>query len=211
LLLQVTFAILGNVSASLLSIRRMRNYNNFNRVSKAPRRPFEKERLDREMKLCGQYGLRCKKEIWRVNMTLSKMRRTARLLLTLPENHPRRLLEGSAIMRRCHSLGFLPADKDKLDYVLSLTVPDILERRLQTVVFKTGLAKSIHHARVLIQQRHISVAKQIVTIPSFIVRESSERLIGFADASPFGNGRVGRVKRVKRNAAKKKDAGGDDE
>ncbi len=32
---------------------------------------------------------------------------------------------------------------------------DFLERRLQTLVFKQGLAKSIHHARVLIRQRHI--------------------------------------------------------
>jgi small subunit ribosomal protein S9e len=30
-----------------------------------------------------------------------------------------------------------------------------LERRLQTLVFKSGMAKSIHHARVLIKQRHI--------------------------------------------------------
>jgi small subunit ribosomal protein S9e len=43
----------------------------------------------------------------------------------------------------------------KLDYVLALNVSDFLERRLQTLVFKLGLAKSIHHARVLIRQRHI--------------------------------------------------------
>ena len=28
-------------------------------------------------------------------------------------------------------------------------------------VFKLGLAKSIHHARVLIRQRHIRVRKQV--------------------------------------------------
>ena len=188
----------------------MRNYNNFNKVSKCPRRPFERERLDRELRLIGQYGLRCKREIWRVNVVLSKMRRTARLLLTLPETHPRRLLEGAAIMRRCHDMGFLEEAKDKLDYVLSLTVPDVLERRLQTVVFKIGLAKSIHHARVLIAQRHIAVAKQIVTIPSFIVRTSQEPHIGFADCSPFGHGRVGRVKRMKKTAAKRKAANADE-
>lgn len=43
----------------------------------------------------------------------------------------------------------------RLDYVLALKVEDFLERRLQTQVFKTNLAKSIHHARVLIRQRHI--------------------------------------------------------
>jgi len=46
----------------------------------------------------------------------------------------------------------------KLDYVLALKVEDFLERRLQTCVYKLGLAKSIHHARVLIRQRHIRYA-----------------------------------------------------
>ena len=43
----------------------------------------------------------------------------------------------------------------KLDHILSLKEQDFMERRLQTIVFKNGLAKSIHHARVLIRQRHI--------------------------------------------------------
>jgi len=47
----------------------------------------------------------------------------------------------------------------RLDYVLALKVEDFLERRLQTQVFKTNLAKSIHHARVLIRQRHIRYAR----------------------------------------------------
>jgi small subunit ribosomal protein S9e len=188
----------------------MRNYRNFNRVAKAPRRPYERERLDRELRLVGQYGLRCKAEIWRVNVVLSKMRRTARLLLTLPENHPRRVLEGSALLRRCHDLGVLEEAKNKLDYVLSLSVPDILERRLQTVIFKNGLAKSVHHARSLILQRHISVGKQIVTTPSFIVRKAREGHIAFADVSPLGAGRPGRVKRVKANKKAKAAAGGDE-
>ena len=45
--------------------------------------------------------------------------------------------------------------QDKLDYVLTLSIENFLERRLQTQVFKLGLAKSMHHARVLIRQRHI--------------------------------------------------------
>lgn len=187
----------------------MRNYRNCNRTRKNPRRPFERERLDRELKLCGEYGLRCKKEIWRVNLFLSKLRRTARTLLTLDESNPRRQLEGSALMRRVHNTGLLPADKDKLDYVLSLTVPDILERRLQTIVFKLGIAKSIHHARVMVRQRHISVGKQIVTVPSFMVRTASEKHIAIASASPLVNGRVARCARVK--AGKKSGSGNNED
>lgn len=62
---------------------------------------------------------------------------------------------GNALLRRLVRIGVLDEDKMKLDYVLSLRMEDFLERRLQTQVFKTGLAKSIHHARVLIRQRHI--------------------------------------------------------
>ena len=189
----------------------MRNYRNCNRTRKNPRRPFERERLDRELKLCGEYGLRCKKEVWRVNFFLSNLRRTARTLLTLPENHPRRVLEGAALMRRCNNSGLLAADKKKLDYVLSLTVPDVLERRLQTVVFKLGLAKSIHHARVMVRQRHVAVGKQIVTVPSFTVRIGSEKHIALASASPLVNSKVARCSRVKASKASSKGKTEDDE
>lgn len=59
-----------------------------------PRRPFEKERLDQELKLIGEYGLRNKREVWRVKYTLARIRKSARELLTLDEKEPRRLFEG---------------------------------------------------------------------------------------------------------------------
>merc|ERR1712016_35901 len=111
------------------------------------------------------------------------------------DKDPRRLFEGNALLRRLVRVGVLDENRMKLDYVLGLKVEDFLERRLQTQVFKLGLAKSIHHARVLIRQRHIRVRKQVVNIPSFIVRLESQKHIDFAHKSPFGGGHPGRVKR----------------
>merc|ERR1712118_622884 len=184
---------------------------NFNKVSKAPRRPYDKERLDAELKLLGQFGLKNKREIWRVRLILSKTRATARNLLTKDEKDPKRIFEGQALMRRMIRYGILDEDKQRLDYVLSLTLENFMERRLQTLVFKRGLAKSIHHARVLIRQRHIRVGRQIVNVPSFMVRVESQPHIEFALNSPFGGGRAGRVKR--KNAAARCDGedGEDDE
>jgi len=99
----------------------------------------------------------------------------------------------------------------RLDYVLALKIEDFLERRLQTQVFKLGLAKSIHHARVLIRQRHIRVGKQIVNVPSFVVRLDSQKHIDFSLTSPYGGGRPGRVKRKRAAAASKKEDGGDED
>merc|ERR1711872_104294 len=172
-----------------------------------PRRPFEKARLDQELKLIGEYGLRNKREVWRVKYSLAKIRTAARTLLTLEEKDHRRLFEGNALLRRLVRIGVLDETRMKLDYVLGLKIEDFLERRLQTQVFKLGLAKSIHHARVLIRQRHIRVRKQVVNVPSFLVRLDSQKHIDFSLKSPFGGGRPGRVRR--KNMTKK--SGGDDE
>ena len=122
---------------------------------KKSRRPYEKERLDAELKLVGEFGLRNKRELWRVQMQLSKIRNAARTLLTLEERDSRRIFQGQALLRRMYRYGLLDESQKGLDYVLALQPSDFLERRLQTLVFKLGHAKSIHHARALIRQKHI--------------------------------------------------------
>merc|ERR1712007_231574 len=137
------------------SIKMPRAPRNYSKTYSVPKRPFETARLDGELKLAGEYGLKNKREIYRIGFQLSKTRAAARDLLTRDEKDPKRLFEGAALLRRLHRMGVLDDDKNELDYVLSLTLNDFLERRLQTLVFKLNLAKSIHHARVLIRQGHI--------------------------------------------------------
>ena len=110
-------------------------------------------------------------------------------MLTLPEDDPRRIFQGAAIIRRMARLGLVSEEEMKLDMILELSTSKLMDRRLQTRVFKLGLAKSIHHARVLIKQRHIRVGQQVVNAPSFMVHVDSEKHIQFAENSPYGGGR----------------------
>ena len=73
---------------------------NHGKTARSPRRPFEKQRLDIEMKLIGEFGLKNKREVWRCQLALAKIRKAARLLLTLDEKDPKRLFEGGALLRR---------------------------------------------------------------------------------------------------------------
>uniref|UniRef100_A0A0D9Z839 Small ribosomal subunit protein uS4 N-terminal domain-containing protein n=1 Tax=Oryza glumipatula TaxID=40148 RepID=A0A0D9Z839_9ORYZ len=157
-----------------------------------------KERLDAELKLVGEYGLRCKRELRRVQYALSRSRNAARELLTLDEKNPRRIFEGEALLRRMNRYGLLGEGQNKLDYVLVLTVENFLQHRLQTIVFKNGMAKSIHHARS---------GKAACQHPLFMVRLDSEKHIVFSLTSPLGGGEPGRVKR--KNQKKASGGGGD--
>jgi small subunit ribosomal protein S9e len=181
-------------------------YTNYKKTSKTPRKPFDRERLMNELKLVGTYGLKNKREVWRVQLTLAKLRKAARELMTLDETDPRRLFEGDALIRRIVKLGLLSHEQRKLDYVLGLTTNQFMERRLQTFVTQKQFAQSVHHARVRIRQRHLCIGKQLVNIPSFMVSKQSESHITLAPTSVFVTGKMGRQKRKRSHGAK----GGDD-
>ena len=79
-----------------------------------PSRCYEKARLDQELKLVGEFGLRNKREVWRVKLAVAKVRKVARTLLTLDEKDPKRLFEGNALLRRLVRIGVLTEDKMKV-------------------------------------------------------------------------------------------------
>jgi len=149
-----------------------------------PRFPWRSDVLESELRLLGEYGLRNKRELWRHRTMLSKFRGIARSLFGMPTSR-RKILE-KQLLEKLKRLGILSED-GVLDDVLDLTVESILERRLQTLVFRRGLAKSIHQARQLIVHGHIAIDGKKVFSPSYIVPRNEEEKIEYAPASPLAN------------------------
>ncbi len=139
-----------------------------------PKQPWRTERLLEELKIVGEYGLRNKRELWRAASILRKYRKIARSLFVLTEEE--RVKKESVLIRTLYKMGILP-ENATADDVLRLTVRDILERRLQTIVFRLGLAKTIYHARQLITHRHIAVGDRVVSAPSYLVKRGEEEKI----------------------------------
>lgn len=144
--------------------------------------------------------------MWRVQLVLARLRKRARDLLTLDPHDERRIFEGNALLNRMFKFGLLNRETENgLDYVLALTLHKLLERRLQTRVFKSKFANSIHHARVLIRGRHIAVGGRIVDVPSFMVTVENENKINFHSKSPLNGGKPGRRLRKKNKGGAQND------
>jgi small subunit ribosomal protein S4 len=140
--------------------------------------------LDAELKLLGQYGLRNKREIWRHKTLLSKYRGIGRSLLGMSTEERKK--QEKQLLDRLHRLGILP-EEAALDDVLDLALEDILERRLQTLVFQRGLAQSIQQSRQLIAHGHIAIDGKRVSTPSYLVLKDEETKIAYAPKSPLTN------------------------
>ena len=152
-----------------------------------PNHPFQGERIAEESNLVGRYGLKNKEELWRAQSELRGFRREARRLLGEAQGDADAAeREGEPFLARLRRLGILD-ETDGLDDVLSLEVTDVLERRLQTIVYRTGLANTAQQARQFVSHGHIVVDGARVTTPSRKVDVSEEDLVGFDETSPIAD------------------------
>lgn len=139
-----------------------------------PRHPWRKETLAQELQLLGLYGLRNKRELWVAKTTLRKFRHQARSLLALPPE--RRNLMERQLISKLYNMGLLN-ENATIDDVLGIKVEDILERRLQTVIFKKGYAKTPYQARQFVVHGHVLIGGRRVTCPSYLVHRNEEEQI----------------------------------
>lgn len=157
------------------------------RFKKSYARPFkvwDETRIAEEKPLINDYGLKNKKEIWKAEAMLRKFKAQAKKLITTRGKQAEK--EKQQLLARLMSLGLTSQTAD-LDTVLGLTINNVLDRRLQTLVYNKKLARSIGQARQFIVHEHILVNGKKIAVPSYIVKKDEEEAIAFADESSLSS------------------------
>jgi len=136
-----------------------------------PSHPWQKDRIDAEKELLKDYGLRRKYEIWKMDSLLRKFLNRAKTLIA--EKSLQAELEKKQLLERLCSLGLLKKDS-KIEDVLNLTLKDVMERRLQTMIYRKQMARTMLQSRQLITHEHIAIGQRKITAPSYLVSVNEE-------------------------------------
>jgi len=151
-----------------------------------PSHPWQGERIKAEAEIVRQYGLKNKTEVWKAQTILRNFRRQSReLQARVRTGEAQAKMEADNLLAKCARIGVLPVDGGTLNDILTLTDVRILERRLQTIVYRKGLTNSMKQARQMIIHGHIYMNGHRVTVPGHIVTRLEESSIEYNPTSPF--------------------------
>ena len=137
-----------------------------------PKKLFDRTRMDEENVLVKRYGLKNKREIWKVKTAVSKLRRRAKTLIGADMEEQQKFFD------KLNKAGMNVHD---VSDVLALTEENVFERRLQTMLFKKKLANTVKGARQLIVHKNVLVDGKVVNIPSFVVTTDLEDKIAIKE------------------------------
>ncbi|MBR9700217.1 30S ribosomal protein S4 [Candidatus Woesearchaeota archaeon] len=151
----------------------------------SPSHPWEKTRIEHESQLIASYSLKNKKEIWKMNSLLKGFKHQAKKLGSLNTKQSEK--EKQQLLARLVSYNLLTQENMGMEVILNLKLEDIMERRLQTLTFKKGLARSVKQARQFITHGHISVGGKVITSPSYIVLGKEEGMLSFHQHSAIAS------------------------
>ncbi|HTW40040.1 MAG TPA: 30S ribosomal protein S4 [Thermoplasmata archaeon] len=158
------------------------------RTYDTPKHPWEATRMEEERQLLNKYGLKNKRELWKAQSILRRIRGQAReLQARVRTGSEQAQKETQLLLARLTRQGILTVPTPSLDDVLALTTEDVLRRRFETVVFGHGLAPTPSSARKWIVQGHFAMGDHRVTRPGYLVRLDEESQITYSDTSPFAS------------------------
>ena len=152
------------------------------KVWRKPKRPLNYDLIMDELKTLGTFGLKTKRELWKTQTELSRVRLQARSLLALRQED--REKKEPVLIQSLSKIGLVGQDST-LDDVLNLQVNDLLSRRFQTIAQKKLFFKTPYQARQSIVHGHIMIGDRVITIPSYIVKIEEEEKIHLIPESRF--------------------------
>jgi len=152
-----------------------------------PFHPWDGPRILEEHQMLRKYGLKNKRELWRSQTMLSDLRGQAReLQARLRSEDEQAIKERDALLGRLERLGLLHGDTT-LNDVLILDLEAVLARRLQTLIYLKGLARTMKQARQFITHGHIAINGRKVNVPGYLVPESEVGAIAYYGGSVVNN------------------------
>jgi len=152
------------------------------KVYDAVKSPWNFKLLGDELKLLGEYGLKNKRELRTHQSYLRKIRTAVRETFSLSEDDKK--VKNVEIISRLSKLGLIP-DNSSVDNILKIGLKEILERRLQTIVFRKGIAQTPYQARQLITHGHILVNNNVIKKPGFFVNSIDVEKVELDPKSTF--------------------------
>ena len=151
---------------------------------KGPSHPWQMARLEKEEALVKTYGLKNKKELWKMDSKLKNYKKQAKLLAARSDEQSEK--EKQQLFASLFRLGLIEKWA-KLDNILDLDIKDILNRRLQTLILKRGYARTIKQARQMVVHEHVMVDGRKIDAPSYMVRKDEEDKLSFSGDSSYLN------------------------
>ena len=142
--------------------------------------PWIRSNIEEGKILKKEYGLVRYTEILIANTFLKKYKDIAKKLIADTTTQGER--EKKQMMEKLQRLGFIQASAG-LDEVLSIQLKDVLERRLQSVVCRKGLSRTMKQARQFITHRHIVVGNKEITSPGYMLTMEEENNLVFKPTS----------------------------
>lgn len=133
-----------------------------------PRKLYESQRIADENALKETYGLKNKREIWKIEAKVRYFRNRAKELITATQD------QQESLFNKLRTLGL---SVNSIADVLALNKENLLKRRLSSVLVQKNLATSPKQARQMITHKRVWVNNVIVSSPGYFVTVDDEKVI----------------------------------
>lgn len=133
-----------------------------------PKKLYDAALIKTENDLIKKYGLKTRREVWKADFAIGKIRNIAKTLITANDK------EKEKFVKRQAAKGFAV---NSIADVLALSKEDYLNRRLQSILIAKKLALTHNQARQLITHKHVKLNGTKIDSPGHLTTLEEEKSI----------------------------------